>query len=102
MGKEELTMSSEHRVALSKLNDFEISKLIIERDCANYRKEQFDELLNKIGDAKGYSDADKTESIINNESGQLPGPDFDEFYWKSYKTKQAAGPDEAAWIFSNT
>lgn len=95
-------MSSENKVDLSKLNDVEISKLIIERNCANFRKEQFEELLNKIGDAKGYSDADKTKSIIHNESGQLQVPDFDKLSWKSYKTKQVAGPTEAAWIFVNT
>lgn len=93
---------SECKTDLSKLNGFEISMLTIERNTCAYKAQQITELLNKIGDTKGYSDADKTKSIINNESGQLPGPDFDKLYWKSYKTKQAAGPDEAAWIFSNT
>jgi hypothetical protein len=42
-----------------KLSDYEISMLIIERDTSQCRKERIDELLNKIGAAKGYEEADK-------------------------------------------
>ena len=40
-----------------KVSDFEISLLIIERDACQYKKERIDEFLNKIGEAKGMSDA---------------------------------------------
>ncbi len=92
-------MSGEHKIDLSKLNDFEISTLIIERNTCQHKAEQIDELLNKIGEAKGYTDATLP---IKSEPSQLPGTDFDKLPWKSYRTKQAAGPNEAAWIFSNT
>jgi len=91
----------EQNIDFSKLTDFEISMLIIERDNCQHKAEQIDELLNKIGEAKGYSDAGKTPPPIKNEPSQLPGTDFDKLPWKSYQTKQAAKPDEAAWIFSN-
>ena len=37
-------------------NDFEISKLLIRRNCLKFEIEQLDELLNKIGEAKGLAD----------------------------------------------
>ena len=40
-----------------KVTDFEISRLILERDACQYKKERIDELLNKISEAKGMSDA---------------------------------------------
>jgi hypothetical protein len=91
---------NEHEIDLSKLSYYEISMLIIERNTFNYKAEQITELLNKIGESK---------ELINNtqpnekDQQQLSGSKgLDELPWKSYKTKQAAGPDEAAWIFSNT
>ncbi len=92
---------AERKIDYSKLSDFEISILIAERNCAVYRKEQYDELLNKIAEAKGYSDTEKADPT-KSESNQLPRIDFDKLPWKSYKTKQPASPEEAAWIFSNT
>ncbi|MGA3059848.1 MAG: hypothetical protein ABSD92_05705 [Candidatus Bathyarchaeia archaeon] len=92
---------AERKFDYSKLSDFEISILIAERNCAVYRKEQYDELLNRIGEAKGYSEAEK-QAQSKSELGQLPGIESDKLPWKSYKTKQVAGPEEAAWIFSNT
>lgn len=35
-------------------------------------------------------------------SVELPGVDLSKLPWKSYKTKQDAKENEAAWIFSNT
>lgn len=40
-----------------KVNDFEISLLIIERDTCQFKASQIDALLNKIGKAKGFEDA---------------------------------------------
>ncbi len=39
------------------LSDFEIQLLVIERNVAQYRIEQIDEILNRVGAAKGYQDA---------------------------------------------
>jgi len=44
-----------------RLSDFEVSLLIIERDACQYKKERIDELLNKIGEAKGFVDAEKAK-----------------------------------------
>jgi len=83
-----------------KMTDGEIAFLIIERDTSEYKKERIDELLNKIGAAKGFSDAKKPSSTVTENS---PGStDLDALPWKSYKTKEAAGPEEPAWIFRNT
>jgi hypothetical protein len=42
-----------------KVTDFEVSLLIIERNACHFKMEQYDELLNKIGEAKGLADAEK-------------------------------------------
>lgn len=46
-----------------KASDFEVSLLIIERDTCQYKKERLDELLNKIGEARGYADVEKKASV---------------------------------------
>jgi hypothetical protein len=94
----------ENKLNFSTLTDYEISMLIIERNTCHYKIEQIEELLKRIEKAKGFSDDEKTSPVTSNksESKQLPGPDFDKLPWMSYKTKQAAGPNEAAWIFYNT
>ena len=94
---------TERKPDFSKLNDFELAMLIVERDTAQYKKERIDEIINKYGEAQGYLDVSKEPSITQkDEVLQLPRTDFSKLPWKSYKTKQNAGPDEAAWIFSNT
>jgi hypothetical protein len=96
-------MSNERKPDLSKLNDFELSILMVERDTAQFKKERIDELINKYGEAQGYLDAAKQPTATpKNEATQLPGTDFSKLPWKSYKTKETATPDEAAWIFANT
>lgn len=55
-------MSEKKQFDVSKLTDFEIALLLIDRDSAQYRKERIDEVLNQIGAAKGYEDAKKSES----------------------------------------
>lgn len=55
---------TEKKVDLSKLTDFEISLLIIERDTAQFRKERIDELLNMVGAAKGFEDAERKEPPV--------------------------------------
>ena len=42
-----------------KVTDFEVSLLKIERGACQFKIEQIDELLNKIGEAKGLADAGK-------------------------------------------
>ncbi len=79
-----------------KLTDAEISHLIIERDTCQFKAQRIDELLNKIGEQQGFSDAEKKEP------SPLPGSDFSALPWKSYATKTDAKPDEAGWIFANT
>jgi hypothetical protein len=95
---------SENKLDFSTLTDYEISMLIIERNTCHYKIEQIEELLKKIEEAKGFSGDEKASPAASNkgESRQLPGTDFDKLPWMSYKTKQAAGPNEAAWIFYNT
>jgi hypothetical protein len=44
------------------LTDLELTLLIIERDICQYKKERIDELLNKIGEARGISRAIETPS----------------------------------------
>jgi hypothetical protein len=87
----------------TKLTDYEISMLLIERNTAQFRAEQIDELLNKIGEAKGYADAENQESVTEKKETSLPGSeDLSKLPWRSYKTKQDAKEEEAAWIFSDT
>ena len=54
-------LTEKKSVDFSKLSDFEISMLIIERDTAQFRVERIDELLNKIGEVKGFFDVKKKE-----------------------------------------
>jgi len=49
------------QVDVSKLSDFEISVLIIDRDTAQFRMNAIDELLAKVGEAKGFTEAAKKE-----------------------------------------
>ena len=92
---------SEHKIEFSKLTDYEISMLIIERNTCNYKAEQITELLNKIGESKGLTNT--APSNKKEQTQQYPGSnDFNELPWKSYKTKEKAEPTEAGWIFSKT
>jgi hypothetical protein len=86
------------------INDYEIAMLTIERDSCYLKAQQIDELLNKIGQAKGFADAEEKAQKQTPEKNpsDLPGTDISKLPWKSYKTKQNATPEEAAWIFSNT
>lgn len=86
-------------------SDYEISMLIIERDTCYTKAQAIDELLNRIGQAKGYQDAAEgtaKKPTSKPDTSGLPGTDVSKLPWKSYKTKQNATPEEAAWIFSNT
>ena len=47
---------------MSKLSDFEISMLIIERDTAQFKASRIDELLNEYGRMKGFVDTEKKET----------------------------------------
>jgi uncharacterized caspase-like protein len=44
------------------VSDLEISKLAIKRNIHQYAVEQYDELINKIGQAKGFVDAGEGQS----------------------------------------
>jgi len=50
-------MSGKKKVDVPRLSDFEISMLVIERNVSQYKTEQIDELLNKVGEAQGYFEA---------------------------------------------
>ena len=88
------------KIDFLKLTDFEISMLIIERDSSQFKVERIDELLNKVGQAKGFTEATK---ISSPKQDGLPGTDdLSKLPWKSYATKESAKPEEAAWLFANT
>ena len=94
-------MSSEHKVNLSKLTDYEISMLTIERNACNYKAEKITELLNKVGESKELTNT--ASSNEKEQAQQLPGSkDLNELPWKSYKTKEKAEPTEAGWILAKT
>ena len=88
---------SEHKIDFSKITDYEIQMLIIERNACNYKVEQINELLNQIGESKGLN------TTQPNQTQQLPGSNaLNELPWKSYKTKNKAEQNEAGWIFTKT
>jgi len=92
---------SEDKIDITKLTDYEISMLIIERNACHYKAEQINELLNKIGETKGLTNA--ASSNEKSQDCQLPGSkDPSELPWKSYKTREKADANESAWIFSKT
>jgi len=91
---------SERRIDFSKLSEYEVSMLLIERNTCDYKAQQITELLNKIGESKGIPEYTST---IESDASKLQGSnDLGRMPWKSYKTKENATPEEAAWIFSNT
>lgn len=47
------------KIDYSKISDFELSILIANRDIAAYEVERYDEILNKIGEVKGFAEAEK-------------------------------------------
>lgn len=61
---------SERKIDLSKLSDFDVSMLIIKRNVRQYEVEQIDEFLNKVGEAKGFSDAGKQTSASAEAKGE--------------------------------
>ena len=101
-------MSNEQKLDYSKLSDFEISMLMVERDIAQFKVERIDEVLSAIRQAKGYADAANKASPTEQKTALLtprglPGSvDLGSLPWKSYSTKEPAKPEEAAWIFANT
>ena len=85
---------------LSKISDFEIAKLIAKRDCLQYKIEVLDQLLSKIGVAKGYTE-DSAKTPHQTTADQTT-PNLDILPFTSYKTKQVALMDEDGWIFANS
>jgi hypothetical protein len=45
-------------IEISKVSDFEISLLVIERDTAQFKMNVINDLLNKIGEVKGFEEAE--------------------------------------------
>jgi hypothetical protein len=84
----------------SRLNDFELAMISAEIKCCYHKIEVLNEIINNAGEAKGYTDIEKTTTPTANKSSQTSAS-FDNLPWKSYKTKQDADPNEAAWIFAN-
>jgi hypothetical protein len=77
---------TEKKVDPSKLTDFEISLLIIERDTAQFKKERIDELLNMVGAAKGFEDAERKETPLEKPKeakATLPELTFTILKWES-------------------
>ena len=56
---EQKKQSPENTINYSNISDFEIAVMACKRDIARYTVERWDELLNTIGQAKGFSDAEK-------------------------------------------
>lgn len=63
-----------------KLSDFEVSMLIIERDACQYKKERIDELLNKVGAAKGLTDAEKEK--VTKPAAPEAALDVSKLFWE--------------------
>lgn len=80
-------MSEEKKpqVDFSKLTDLEISLLVIERDVSQYRVERIDEILNKIGEARGIAEAAKKETPSE------PKPEISEQPFLNRKYRTAKG-----------
>jgi hypothetical protein len=87
-------------------SDFEVQMLIIERNCSNYRMEQIDELLNRIGEAKGLQDAAKTQTASKGPSpAAVQELAFTALKWDAqqggkigeYEIAAKAGNDTAKW-----
>jgi len=74
-------------VDVSKLSDFEISILVIERDTAQFKASRIDELLNEYGRAKGFVDAEKKETTTKSY-------DVEKIHW--VEKTGAKGPYEHA------
>jgi hypothetical protein len=77
----------------------EIAKIVVEffneveSACFNAK--------NKIAQLYLATNAEKTAAPAKSESTDS-GSDLSKLPWRSYATKQPAGPDEAAWVFSDT
>jgi hypothetical protein len=58
-----------------KVSDLEVAKLILERDCSQFRTEKLDELLNKIGENQGFMDAKEGQQSAGRERQWSWNPD---------------------------
>ena len=81
------------------LTPYDIEKIKHKMEMHQREVDYYQELLTAYGKAKGYTDK-KTDSEAD--KTQTGNEIFDKLPWRSYTTKQAADPEEAAWIFSNT
>jgi hypothetical protein len=50
-------LSSNQKPDYSKVADFEIALIVAKRDSAQFEKERYDEILNAIGQVRGFADA---------------------------------------------
>jgi hypothetical protein len=91
-------MNNEYAIGSSKVTDFEVLMLIIERNASECKAHQITELLAKIGESKGLAEPPPSTENENcqfhsqSEIAKLP--------WKSHRTKEVADSTEPAWIFS--
>jgi hypothetical protein len=90
---------SEHKIDFSKLTNYEISMLIIERNICSYKVEQINELLSQIGESKGLTNNEQQNQKDQCQTGLK---DLNELPWKSYKTNEKTDQKEAGWIFAKT
>jgi hypothetical protein len=85
----------------SKITDAETTILVAMSEWLCHGQEVFNDLLTRIGEAKGYTDATTTPHQTPINEPKQPSPDFNKLPWRSYATKQTANPNESAWLFSN-
>ncbi len=83
----------------SDLTPCDIEKIKHKRGMHQREVDYYQELLTAYGKAKGYIDKN---SDFEADKNPARNEVFDKLPWRSYVTKQAADPEEAAWIFSNT
>lgn len=75
-------------VDVSKLSEYEISILVIERDTAQFKASRIDELLNEYGRAKGFVDAEKKETATEH---RKPAASVDETTFNILKFEKQTG-----------
>jgi hypothetical protein len=85
------------------LNDYEIAILIIERDACYSKAQQIDELLNKIGQAKGFSDAANGQAAKPETKPQAAAAQEQTFSTLKFEVQQSEkmGEYEVAYKASN-
>ena len=77
------------------LTDLELELLIIERDTCQYKKERLNELLNKIGEAQGISNAIEPSSTATGPNAKEKETTFTLLKYEPQKSPQLGDFDIA-------